>query len=109
MKLYSEICTFADDNTIYSCGLDLPEIVINLENDLSGLLDWFTTNGMVANPNKFQLMFLGLKGQRRLRLNIEENKLSATDNVKLLGIQIDNKLKINNHVKTLYSKVNKKN
>ena len=53
-------------------------------------------------------MFLGLKGQRGLQLNINENKLSATDHVKLLGIEIDNKLKFSNHVKTLCSKVNKK-
>ena len=43
-------------------------------------------------------MFLGLKGQRGLRLNINENKLSATDHVKLLGIEIDNKLKFDKHV-----------
>ena len=53
-------------------------------------------------------MFLGLKGQRRLRLYISENKLSATDHVKLLGIEFGNKLKFSNHVKTLCSKVNKK-
>ena len=108
MRLDSEICNFADDNTIYSCGIDLHEIVTNLESDLSRLLEWFTNNGMVANPKKFQLMFLGLKGQRRLRLNINENKLSVTDHVKLLGIEVDNKLKFNKHVKTLCSKVNKK-
>ena len=108
MRLDSEICNFADDNTIYSCGLDLHEIVTNLESDLSRLLEWFTNNGMVANPKKIQLMFLGLKGQRGLRLNINENKLSATDHVKLLEIEIDNKLKFSNHVKTFCSKVNKK-
>ena len=108
MRLDSETCNFADDNTIYSCGLDLHEIVTNLDSDLNRLLEWFTNNGMVANPKKFQLTFLGLKGQRRLRLNINENKLSATDNVKLLGIEIDNQLKFSNHVKTLCSKVNKK-
>ena len=57
---------------------------------------------------EFQLMFLGLKGQNRLRLDINENKLSATDHVKLLGIEIDNKSKLSNHVKKLCSKVNKK-
>ena len=74
IRLDSETCNFADDNTIYSWGLDLYEIVTNLESDLRRLLKWFTNNGMVANPNKFQLMFLGLKGQRRLQLNISENK-----------------------------------
>ena len=108
MRLDSEICNFADDNTIYSCERYLHEIVTNLESNLSRLLEWFTNNGMVANPKKFQLMFLGLKGQRRLRLNINDNKLSATDHVKLLGIEVDNKLKFSKHVKTLCSKVNKK-
>ena len=83
MKLDSDICNFADDNTIYLCGIDLHEIVTNLESDLSRLLEWLTNNRMVANPKKFQLMFLGFKGQRRLRLNIND-KLSATDHVKIL-------------------------
>ena len=104
MRLDSDICIFADDNTIYSCGIDLHEIVTNLESYLSRLMEWFTNNGMVANPTKFQLMFLGFKGQRSLRLNINDNKLPATDHVKLLGIKIDNKLKFNKQVKTLCSK-----
>ena len=108
MRLDSDICNFADDNTIYSCGIDLHEIVTNLESDLSRLLEWFTNNGMVANPEKFQVMFLSLKGQRSLRLNINDNKLSATDHVKLLGIEVDDKLKFNKHVKALCSKVTKK-
>ena len=35
MRIDSEIRNFAKDNTIYSCGLDLHEIVTNLESDLS--------------------------------------------------------------------------
>ena len=60
MNLNSEICNFADDNTLYSCWKDLNEIVNNLEIDLSRLFKWFAENGMVANPKSFQLMFLGL-------------------------------------------------
>ena len=108
MRLDSDICNFADDNTIYSCEIDLHEIVTNLESDLSRLLEWFTHNGMVASPKKFQLMFLGLKCQRRLRLKIYDNTLSATYHVKLLGIEFDNKSKFSKHVKTLCSKVTKK-
>ena len=108
MSLESEICNFADDNAIFACGNTIKEIVIKLENDLGRLLVWFSKNGMIANPEKFQIMFLGLSDQRRLRLNIEGQKLSATDTVKLLGIQIDKKLKFNKHIHEICSKVNQK-
>ena len=71
MSLESEICNFADDNTIFACGNAIQEIVIKLENDLGRLLVWFSKNGMIANPEKFQIMFLCLSDQRRLHLNIE--------------------------------------
>ena len=57
-----------------------------LENDLSILLEWFKCNGMVVNPKKFQLMFLGLKRKQGLRLNIQGSKIVAKEYVKLLGI-----------------------
>ena len=41
--------SLADDNTLYSCGHDLQDIVTNLGTDLSKLLAWFNSNGMVAN------------------------------------------------------------
>ena len=45
---------------MYSCGTGISKITTNLENDLSTLLNWFYANGMVANPDMLQLMFLGL-------------------------------------------------
>ena len=108
MELNSDICNFADDNTVYSCGTSISEITTNLENDLNTLLNWFYANGMVANPDKFQLMFLGLHEKHKLRLNIEGVKISATKNVKILGIEIDNQLRFNKHVKTLCDKTNRK-
>ena len=38
INLDPEICNSADDNTLYSCGHDLQEIVTNLENNLCKLL-----------------------------------------------------------------------
>ena len=61
-----------------------------------------------CEPKKFQLVFLGLNSHQGQRLYIESSKVSATDCVNLLGVEIDNKLKFDKHVKTLCSKVNKK-
>ena len=53
-------------------------------------------------------MFLGMKTNRRLRLNIEGKKINAIDHVKQLGIEIDSKLMFIEHVEALCYKVNKK-
>ena len=63
---------------------------------------------MVAGFKKLQLMFLGLHGKKRLRLNVEENKIPTAGRVKLLGMEIDSELAFNKHIETLRSKVNKK-
>ena len=57
----SEICNFADDNTIYDCGEDLSNILENLKHDMKILLKWFRINSLQANPGKFQFMILGKK------------------------------------------------
>ena len=108
MELNSEMCNFAYDNTVYSCGTSISEITTNLENDLSTLLHWFYDNGVVASPDKFQLMFLGLNEKYKLRLNIEAVKISSTENVKLLDIEIYNQLRFNKHIKTLCDETNRK-
>ena len=45
-------------------------------------------------PRKFQLMFLEMKAERDLRLNINRIKIRATREVKFLGV--DNKLQFDN-------------
>ena len=76
------------------------------------LLNWFSVNGMVANPDKFQLATFhtnsGENPKHKLRLNIEGEKISSTEHVKLLGIEIDNQLRFSKHVKTLCDKTNRK-
>ena len=108
MELESEICNFADDTTIYACDTDVEAVMIRLENDLQGLMQWFTNNGMSANPSKFQVMFLGLKGSKKLCLNMNGQLIPSSEHVKLLGVNIDNSLKFETHVKEICKKVNQK-
>ena len=57
----SDICNFADDNTLYSRGRNLPLISSDLEHDMRNLLYWFKINPFKANSGKFQFMILGKK------------------------------------------------
>ena len=59
----TEVCNFADDNTIYDCGEDLSNILQNLKHNVKILLKWFRINSFKANPGKFQFMILGKKNK----------------------------------------------
>ena len=100
----SDICNFADDNTLYSCGERLNEIKENLVSDTKRILNWFRLNSLKANPGKFQLTILGDKSHHKHLLKINSIKVEASDDILLLGITIDKKLTFKQHIENLCRK-----
>ena len=100
----SEICNFADDNTLYSCNKNLEHVFSNLKYDLRNVLDWFKINSMKTNPGKFQFMVLGVKNIAPFRLKVNVKIIPRSNEVKLLGISIDNELKFKKHMEDLHEK-----
>ena len=86
----SEICNFADDNTLYSCDRNLLRIKENLTFDMKNILFWFKTNSLKANAGKFQFMILNRKNHRRQRMVINSITAKESNEMVLLGITIDN-------------------
>ena len=70
-------------------------------------LVWFESNMMVANPSKFQFMFMGLGHDYKLCMEIDDMVITTVQQVKLLGVVIDSKLKFDDHVKSLCLKANR--
>ena len=65
----TEVCSFADDKKIYSSSPYFEEATLKLSNDTHLILNWFRINSMVANPDKFQIIFLGSNiGNSKLHL-----------------------------------------
>ena len=58
-------------------------------------IDWFRSNKMVVNPDKFQVMFLGIENSRTIL--IDNHTITSSETVKLLGITIDRKLTFQPH------------
>ena len=104
----TNICNFADDNTIYSCQNDLKTILKDLRYDMVNLLRWFKENSMKANPKKFQFMILGKTSRQPITLNINQIKVKESQKVLLLGLTIDNQLTFKDHVDMLCSTANYK-
>ena len=94
--------------TIDACDTSINTVIVRQEDYLQSILDWFKENGMCANPAKFKMMFLGLKSNNSLCLNINGQKINHSEHVKVLDVQIDNKLHSDMHVQELCQKINKK-
>ena len=104
----SQVCNFADDNTIYSCEDSIDNILRSLKGDIDNALKWFKDNRMVANPDKFQVIFMGLEKGQKVSLEINGQPIKTTEEVKLLGITIDSKLQFHNHVEGICQKASQK-
>ena len=100
--LEGNISNYADDNTLYACDSNIENVIKRLNDDIVNVLQWFRHNGMVANPDKFQLLFPGT--DRNISLCIGGYTIDCSDEVKLLGITIDRKLSFYPHIKKLCRK-----
>ena len=57
----------------------------------------------MINPNKFQAILLNKSKSTHVKatMNIRDKKIESLSAVKLLGIEINNKLNFNNHINTI--------
>ena len=97
----TNVCNFADDNTIYRCNINLQTILKDLKYDMQNILKWFKVNSMKPNPKKFQFMILGKSTRQSIILNINNVKIRESSSVVLLGLTIDNRLTFMDHINIL--------
>ena len=92
--LFIEKCTlynYADDNSMSHSSSTLQTVLSNLLIDCRIAVEWFSNNGMKANPNKFQFMILSPNSADDIELKLDENTtLRSEKSVKALGVIIDN-------------------
>ena len=99
----STVHNFADDNTLSAWAKTVSEVISILESESKIAIDWFTNNKMIVNPDKFQAILLDKKKSdlsKRILVIDDENVLSVSS-VKLLGIQVDDKLNFNLHISNI--------
>ena len=75
---------------------------------MKAAISWYRNNEIVANPEKFQLMFIGLKDDIKLCIDINGIVVQMSNNVKLLGVTIDSMLNFNQHVQSICKKTSYK-
>lgn len=96
------IYNYADDNTLSFSHKDVSAIKTKLEEVCKVAVQWFSRNNLKANPEKFQFMVISRKFEDEpVTLDVGGIVIQATNSMKLLGINIDNRLNFKSHVNNL--------
>ena len=102
----TDLLNFADDNTISAAEKTIENLISTLEEESQAVIEWFKMNEMIVNPDKFQTIIIKKNSKMKdsYPLNINDQKINSENCVKLLGIEIDNKLCFEQHISTLCKK-----
>ena len=102
-----DICNFADDNTFNACDQNLNRLIEKLENVSLKAINWFRINHMKLNEGKCHLLVAGHKYEHFWAM-VGNSRIWESRNVKLLGIHIDNELKLDKHIDQICDKAGNK-
>ena len=97
-----EICYFAYDNSLYSCGMNLDNIFTNLIQDTWNVYECFVYNSIKGHPENVQFIILGNTGLHALQIGDITTK--SVSSVTLLGITIDSKLDFKEDINNIIKK-----
>ena len=104
--LSEDIANYADDNSPYATEKDIDTVIKTLEGETKALLNWLNSNYFKANPDKSSLLLSS--ANVNLRAVIDGHEIFNSEHVNLLGITLDNGLKLNDHVSKLCKKASQK-
>ena len=95
-----DVYNYADDNSLACTGNDYTEIQQKLVYNVNKIMTWFQQNNMKVNPDKFDFIVFG-KHDGLENIIIGDYSIKPKDNVKILGLHLDNKLKFDEHITKL--------
>ena len=88
---------FTDDFTAYDCGVNLGSALVRLEANSELAISWFGKNYMKLDTDKCHLVVSGTKYEQ---VSVKKGKgiIWESGNVKLLGVNLDNKSEFDEYV-----------
>ena len=94
----SDVCNFADDNTLSISDVFIEQIINKLEFDIDIVQTWFCNNGMLLNKTKCKYLIVESFRNKRVgkdKIQIKNKEIVESEEEKLLGVTIDNNLTMN--------------
>ena len=64
----SNVASYAEDTTLYSCATDIPSLPLEVQASATKLFRWFKNNHLKANPGKSHILLSTNKNLRLFQL-----------------------------------------
>ena len=93
----TDASNYADDTNLHACDMDIINLIRRLGHDALIAIEWFESNYMKMNKEKCHFLVTGHKYEQ-LYVNMGKNHIRESTSEKILGVQIDAKLKFDKHV-----------
>ena len=106
LQNFCSIFNYADDNTLSFQHKDINVVKANLERACVLSIEWFGSNYMKVNAEKFQFMLLNTK-QEDITIKIKTTEIKSTSQIKLLGVNFDSKLSYDGHINEIVMKASR--
>ena len=101
------LSNYPDDNSLYSIEKEMDIIRENLWKYFKVVTDWFFENYVTLNLTKFHYRCRSINKENDT-FNFENISIKNSKGEKILGLTIDNKLSLDNHVKKICKKASQK-
>src|SRR5206468_7854115 len=106
LSKYTDSAFFADDGTIWRSGMNLPQVVFHLQEDLNVIGNWCNKWGFVVNIEKTTgILFTRKKIKHEsIILKMQGKAILFKNSVTLLGVVFDNRMTWEPHISNLVDK-----
>ena len=101
---------FADDTTIYLSSNNISYLYTTMNGELLKLTDWFRANKLSLNISKTNYILFTYQNRQvvtNIDLQLSDISIERTKYTKFLGIYIDEKLKWDEHINVMKTKISK--
>ena len=93
----TDVGNYADDTNLHAYDMYISNLIQRLEHDALIAIEWFESNYMKMNKEKCHFLVTGHKYEQ-LYVYMGKHKIWESTSEKILGVQIDAKLKFDKHV-----------
>ena len=101
---------YADDHQIYEIGKETCTVVSQLQQSATLATNWYDSNLLQGNLQKYQMMNIRSKraSNEQTSITVKGEIITESENLKLLGVTIDSRLNLNEHINNVCMKVSQR-